>query len=159
MALTVKIKSSERPNMKAWPSILSTDGVSILIVVQKTDVHSNQWCSIYCYHLASNDTCPSVTKRVEGNVRHIRRVKRVWISETVSHFCLRERVLLWYHCDFWFWMKIKVQRTDLKNHYLSKMTHRLPCELVVYWDYISISGYISGYHLSCCWTALQRFHW
>lgn len=56
--------------MKAWPSILSTDGVSILIVVQETDVHSNQRCSIYCYNLASDDTGPSVTRRVEGNMLH-----------------------------------------------------------------------------------------
>lgn len=54
--------------MKVWPSILSTDGVSVLIVVQETDVHSNQRCSIYCYHLASNDTCPPVTRRAEGNM-------------------------------------------------------------------------------------------
>lgn len=53
--------------MKAWPSILSTDGVSILIVVQETDVHSNQRCSIDCYNLASDDTRPSATRRVEGN--------------------------------------------------------------------------------------------
>ena len=54
--------------MKAWPSILSADGVSILIVVQKTDIDSNQRRSINCYHLASNDTRPSVTRRVEGNM-------------------------------------------------------------------------------------------
>lgn len=147
--------------MKVWPSILSTDGVSILIVVQKTDVHSNQRRSVYCYHLASNDTCPSGTTTVEGNMLDTSGgseghwfQKLCYTSVPDSQNYSDSIVTV----DFE-WKFKQVQKIDLKNHYLMKMTHRLSHESPVYQEYISISGYISGHRLFCHWIALQRFRW
>lgn len=158
MALTMQIQISERPYMKLWPSILSTDGVSILIVVQKTDVHSNQRRSVYCYHLASNDTCPSVTKRAEGNTLD---TSGGWEGHWFQKLCYTSVPGTQNYSDIivtvdFEWKFKQVQKIDLKNHYLMKTTHRLS---MVYQEYISISGYISGHHLFCHSIALQRFHW
>lgn len=147
--------------MKGWPSILSTDGVSILIVVQKTDVHSNQRCSVYCYHLASNDTCPSVTKRAEGNMLDTSGGWEGYWFQKLCYTSVPERQnysVIILTVDFE-WKFKQVQKIDLKNHYLMKTTPRLSSESLVYQEYISISGSISGYHLFCHWIALQRFHW
>lgn len=161
MALTTQSWTSERPYTKVWPSVLSADGVSILIVVQKTDIHSNQRRSVYRRHLTSNHTRPSVTKRVEGNMldtsgwqegHWFQKLCCTSVSDRQNYSDIIVTV------DFESKFK-QVRKLDLKNHSLMKMTHRLPHVSLVYWEYISIYGCISGYHLFCLWIALQRFHW
>lgn len=114
--------------MKAWPSILSTDGVSIFIVVQEADIHSNQRCSIHCYNLASDDTRPSVT-RVEGNVLQtwggweghwFQKLGCALVPDRQKHSDSRVNT------DFWKKKVIQAQKIDLKKHSLIRVTHSLP---------------------------------
>lgn len=144
--------------MKAWPSILSTDGVSILIVVQEADVHSNQRCSIHCYNLASDDTRPSVT-RVENNVLQTWGGWEGHWFQKLGCALVPVRTTLISEWILIFGKKvIQAQNIDLKKHSLIRMTHTLPWTVGI------------GRIHSCFLTyfrvlfvlppnALQRLHW